>query len=89
MANLLDPIVVPQGTWVDIYAATGITTGAAIDIQNLTKLIIRAVEFDSEPSLENGYNIFGPFEWATLSEGNVGGWVYSDDGQAVIQVEEV
>jgi hypothetical protein len=32
MANLLDPIVVPQGTWVDIYAATGITAGVAIDI---------------------------------------------------------
>lgn len=88
MANLLDPVVVPQGTWVDVYAATGISTGAAIEIQNLTQLRIRAVEFSSEPTLDNGYHSFGPMEWAELPAGNVGGWVYSSGGQAVVQVEE-
>jgi len=88
MANLLDPVVVPQGTWVDIYAATGITAGAAIDIQNLTQLKIRAVEYSTEPTLASGYNVFGPLAWATLPAGNVGGWLYSAGGEAVVQVEE-
>jgi hypothetical protein len=88
MANLLDPIVVPQGTWVDVYAETGITAGVAIEIQNLTSLRIRAVEYSSEPALTNGYHSFGPMEWAVLPAGNVGGWIYSSEGQAIVQVEE-
>ena len=88
MANLLDPVVVPQGVWVDVYAETGITAGSAIEIQNLTQLRIRAVEFDSEPTLDTGYNSFGPMEWGNLPINNVGGWLYSADGRAVVQVEE-
>ena len=89
MANLLDPVVVPQGTWIDIYAATGITAGAAIDIQNLSSFKVRAVEYDSEPDLTSGYHSLSSLAWAALSAGNVGGWLYSAYGQAIVQVEEV
>lgn len=88
MATSLPPVTVPEGTWTDLYAETGITAGNQLIIQNTGSGDVRLVESATEPNLSSGFNFLIPTLYVTNSSANVGAWAFSDLGTQ-LQVEEV
>jgi hypothetical protein len=87
MAQSLLPVNLPVETWIDIYAATGITAGTQLIIQNTGSSEVKLVESATEPLNNTGYNSLSPRDFFTNSSTNVGGWAKSKTG-GTLQVEE-
>lgn len=54
MANTLPLVVLKAGVWVDLYAATGLTVGAKISVQNVTPSDIRLCSKATAPTSADG-----------------------------------
>lgn len=87
MATSLAPVSIPEGTWVDLYAATGITAGIQLIIQNTGSGDSRLVESATEPDKSSGFNFLLVNDFFTNSVGNVGAWAFARLGTQ-LQVEE-
>lgn len=87
MANSLPPVQIPANTWVNLYAATGITVGAQLSIQNMGYNSAYLTESASEPAQGLGRNMIEQGAFLTNSAGNIGSWAYSGGGTS-LQVEE-
>ena len=63
--------------WLDIYSATGITVGTAVDIQNKGSDMVFVQVKGSAPAADNrdGYVIL-PYENLQIGAGEVGLWAY-------------
>ena len=66
-----------QKAWLDIYSATGITVGTAVDIQNKGSDMVFVQVKGSAPAADNrdGYIIL-PYEKLQIGAGEVGLWAY-------------
>ena len=66
-----------QKAWLDIYSATGITFGTAVDIQNKGSDMVFVQVKGSAPAADNrdGYVIL-PYENLQIGAGEVGLWAY-------------
>lgn len=87
MAQSLPPVNLPVETWVDIYAATGITVGTKLIVQNTGSSAVSLVESASAPLVGTGSNELLPRVFFTNVNGNIGAWVKSKTG-GKLQVEE-
>ncbi len=86
MAHSLPSVVLPSGTWVDIYLSTGITTGTKIIIQNLGSSTVRLVESSTEPLLTDGFNLISGKDFLESADVPIGVWAYAYSGVS-LQVE--
>lgn len=90
MSTSLSPVSLPVETWVDLYAATGITIGVQLIIQNRRTDDVFLSESVSAPTgliADLGGNQLVGKKFFTNTTGNVGAWAYSVKGGSV-QVEE-
>lgn len=83
MANTLPNVVLPAGVWVDLYAATGLTVGAKISVQNITPSDVRLCAKATTPSGSDGVNII-PFSRTAVNQtGDLGAWAMCVSNSAV------
>ena len=87
------PVRVPIGSWVDLYAATGIIPGTQIIAQNIGSAPCYLVDSAAEPNIySTGYNIIQPSDNSNNFLANSttpdGAWAYSPLG-TTLQVEEI
>ena len=77
MADTLPNVALPGGAWVDLYAATGITVGDAIFVENHSHhQIVRVCISVGEPD-GSAFQEIGPQEEKVTGSGNSGVWAWS------------
>ena len=86
MAN----VKLPPMIWVDVYAATGITVGAVVEVGNLTRNDVRLVASDVTPTPADDHAILvgGRGITAINETGDPGAWALCSGG-GTINVREV
>lgn len=67
MATSRAPVVLQPGVWTDVYAATSITVGTQLIVQNTSKDIVNWSEASSEPSSAVGFNQIYPGQFLTTT----------------------
>lgn len=90
MADTRADVVVVEATWTDLYDATGIAVGTAVDVfnkgSNACYLAIKA----TTPSNGRGMPLYvGPVgSFAHVDSGESGLWVYCPQGTTRLLVQE-
>jgi len=87
MATSLPQVVLPSKIWVDLYAATGITLGTQLIIQNTGGNEARLVESLAQPELTSGFNLVSENNFMTSASAPVGVWAYAHAG-TTLHIEE-
>lgn len=89
MAASLTPVEIPANSSVDLYAATGITVGVKLIIQNIGNQQLRISENDAEPTASIGYNKINPTQFLQSAITPIGVWATNTNkGPSQLQVEE-
>jgi hypothetical protein len=77
MADTLQNVTLPEGSWVDIYSASGILAGSQIIVQNIGRDEVRLVTKATEPNDSDGFKILFRGLEAINQSGDSGAWVKS------------
>ena len=89
MADTLNNIPLPADTWVDLYAASGITVGLPMVSQNLGGTTIRLTAKATSPLITDGYNELAPGNDVFSNENaDSGAWAFSPVIDSLINVKE-
>ena len=88
MATSLPSVILPRNVFVDLYAATGITVGTKLLIQNIGSSKARLYESNVMPLPTIGYNIIEKDKFLGSASAPVGVWAMST-GSTILQVEAV
>jgi hypothetical protein len=93
MANTRPDVTLVANLWVDIYAATGIAVGTALQIYNKgnTKLCAQ-IKATSPSDLSSSLPIFEAGNYGStmyVSAGESGFWLYSVGRNGLVNVQEV
>lgn len=83
MAATLPDVVLPAQTWVNLYAATGLTVGAKISVQNVCGFNVRLCSKASTPTSSDGVNILPFASTAVNQASDPGAWAMCVSGGAV------
>ena len=86
MATSLSPVEIPSNTWVDLYAATGISVGTQITFQNVGSSEVITTESLLEPVSVDGHNTLEARKFFSNTASNIGAWAFSLLG-STLQVE--
>ena len=77
-------ITLEQGVAVDLYAATGITTGTKISVQNITGSRVKVAV--SQAALSDDYRVIDQNQTAVNDGLDAGAWAMSATGYCEINV---
>ena len=79
MANTINDIPLPYGTWVNAYSATGISVGTALVVQNKSSQAILMKITPSQPASNdtNGILLLPSNPMANVPSGASGCWLAS------------
>ena len=83
MADTLDNILLPAGTWVDLYDESGITVGTQINVQNVGAGHIYLYAGATSPISLSGYAVLVEYGVMQNDSGDSGAWAYSESGGKV------
>ncbi len=73
----ISPLVTVQGEWVNLYAATGITVGTQIRIQNFkSNSPVALADSASEPTPTTGRVRIDETQFFLNESGDLGSWAY-------------
>ena len=87
MAQSLPSVSLPAGVWVDLYAATTISVGTKLVVQNIGQTEVRVTESVAQPTTLVGNNIIYPSDYVTSQSATpVGAWARSRN-PGLLQVE--
>ena len=90
MADTLPDVVLPAKTPVDLYAATGITVGTQVSVQNVTSGDVRVYVGATAPTMGvSGGALLVPGQEGKNQANDSGLWAWSVTGGAVQVVEVV
>jgi hypothetical protein len=82
MANTRDDVLIASQTWTDLYAATGIVVGTAVNVynkgSNACLLCIKATSPDTDTQIGAPLYAGSVGSFANISAGESGLWVYCD-----------
>lgn len=84
-------IVIPQGVWTDLYAASGIAVGTEVTIYKVTSNLLKLAASALAPTTVEGVLIPGPTnpnDPVDIPPGEPGLWAFSPNGSATILVQE-
>lgn len=83
MADTLQNIKIPANTWVNLYAASGLTVGAKITVKNLSTITVKLKTkatspsaVDAESSAAGSYVPLLSFLSSSNETGDSGAWAY-------------
>jgi hypothetical protein len=89
MANTIPDVILPAGTPVDLYAATSISVGVKIDVQNNSGPDVRLYAGATSPTTSSsGSTLLKTGVSAQNETGDAGAWAWCSLGGSV-QVKEV
>lgn len=89
MADTLANVVLPAGTWVNLYTATGLTVGTQIQIQNVGNVDVRVVSQAAQPTSASGFNLIRPESLTFVSQASpTGAWARADRAAGLVNVGE-
>ena len=89
MADTLANVVLPSGTWVNLYTATGLTVGTQIQVQNVGNVPVRVVSQAAEPTDASGFNLIRPRSLTFVSQTTpTGAWARADRANGLVNVGE-
>jgi hypothetical protein len=92
MADTRDDVIIPQSTWVNLYAATGIAVGTAVSVINKGSVAVNLAVSASAPANTNrGFPLLvggGVDSTASVEATASGLWAYSSQGTAYLLVQE-
>lgn len=71
-------VLIPKGTTVDLYAATGITVGVQINVQNIGDGEVRL--YPDAVASDDNYTLITTYGYATNTAGDAGAYAYSLTG---------
>lgn len=77
MADTIPNIPLPAGTPVDLYAASGVTQGVKINVQNLGRDEIRLTTKATAPDPADGFLLLSRGSQASNEVGDSGAWAVS------------
>ncbi|ACG60353.1 hypothetical protein phiPLPE_31 [Iodobacter phage PhiPLPE] len=83
MPNTLNNVVLPAGTWVDLYASSAIAVGTKIRVQNLTPSYVRLCTKATAPTSLDGFNALTYGDVNVNQAADSGAWAMSTSGGAV------
>lgn len=85
MADTLPFVTLPAGTWVDLYAATGVTVGTQLDVQNIGSELIYLHTGATAPTETPGdeFTLLLPFDHSENNSGDSGAWAYCESNGRV------
>ncbi len=88
MADTLPNVVILENVWTDIYAATGISPGIQIKVQNLGTSVIRLNAGVATPVFPNpdAFVIVERGVQAINDTGDGGAWALSEDIEGLVSV---
>lgn len=90
MSDTLPDVTLPAKTPVDLYAATGITVGTKVRVQNITSSDVRVHVGATTPTMGvSGGALLIPSQSGENTQGDSGLWAWSVTGGAVQVVEVV
>ena len=85
----IPPLVVVQGQWINLYAATGITVGTQVIVQNFqSNALIAVSDTASAPTETDGRVAVYQGQFYQNDSGDLGLWAYCS-GRGLISVQEV
>ena len=90
MAATINDIVVPKGTWTDLYAASGVSVGTAVTVINTGSTDLHlAIKATAPASFPFGIPLYaGPIgSTALVGASEVGLWAYSANDTGYINVQ--
>lgn len=82
----ISPVTVPNGQWLDVYNAAGITVGTPLLVQvkkGDVELSIKATAPTSE-----AFGAFNGRDWIAIDGGESGLWARASGGSAELYVQE-
>ena len=89
MADTLANVVLPLGTWVNLYTATGLTVGTQIQVQNVGNVPVRVVSQAATPTDASGFNLIRPRSLTFVSQTTpTGAWARADRADGLVNVGE-
>lgn len=91
MADTIADVAIPKGAWTDLYTATSITVGAAVDIYNKGSYpCLIAIAATAPESTTIGIPLWSGAvgNFCTVSTGESGLWAYCTDGTTSLSVQE-
>lgn len=84
MADTLTNTALPAGTWVDLYAATGIVGGVQILVQNIGVCDVYLSSQTLQPTDETARQLISRSQFVINDPGDSGAWAYcANDGGLV------
>lgn len=86
MSDTLPNVPLVAGVWTDLYAATGITVGVQLLIQNLGSNTVYLHSDAVEPIAADGFKILPPTIEAVNKAGDAGAWALSNIVDTIINV---
>lgn len=86
MADTLPDVPLTANTWVDLYAATGITVGTQIVASNKGSVRFTLAASATAPSDNRGITV-EPNQQAINENGDTGAWAYCSSGGLVSVAE--
>lgn len=88
MTDTLNNVPLPVSTWVDLYAASGITVGNKILVQNIGYTNIQLYVGATSPSADAGFKILPVYQEATNITGDSGAWARPLAAEGLVNVAE-
>ena len=91
MVDTLNNIKIAAGTPVDIYAASGISVGRRLILQNIGVCDVELLSQSATPTRQDftdSKQIVRRSEWVINDSGDVGAWAYCNNENGLINVRE-
>ena len=87
MADTLANITLPSDTWVNLYAASGISVGTQIQTQNVGQTRVRLHTGATAPTSSGGFNIIPPDSEPLVNQAtSAGEWAFSETSNGLVNV---
>ena len=90
MADTRDDVVVPEGVWTDLYAATTIAVGTAVSVYNKGSVSCVLATKATAPTSIIGLPLYvgTSSNFACIDAGETGLWCYCPQGTTRLLVQE-
>jgi len=91
MAVTRADVTLTADTWTDLYAATGIAVGTAVNVTNKgSRKVFLAIKLAAPTGATFGYPLFAGDigNFAAVDAAEVGLWAYCADGAGILLVQD-
>lgn len=89
MIPTTNDILVPQGTWYNLYSLSAIPSGTQIVIYNKGSVPFLIASLDGQPTSTSGIPVYVQTNIVVAGSSDYDWWIYVESGQALISVQSI